>query len=350
MVERVLITEDGEPASEILIGTGALGDASMLLSESPRRRKAAILAQSSVSGLAEQLAAELAADGLRTGVKVVPDREQSKTLAVAEDCYRWLNGLGLTRHDTVVGVGGGAVTDLAGFVAATYLRGVGSVLVPTTLLGAVDAAVGGKTAVNVDGKNLVGAFRHPERVVIDPDVLRALPEPLLREGSAEALKAGLIADVSILELYEAHGLAAPLEEVVVKAVAVKARIVSEDFRESGARAVLNYGHTVGHAIEGLAGIPHGHAVAIGMMAAAAVSERNVGFDGTGRQRDVIRNLGLPDRAPQVDGEDVRRMMHLDKKRDEEGLRMVLLEDFGRPVVESVDGASVDHALASVGLG
>ena len=223
-------------------------------------------------------------------------------------------------------------------------------LVPTTLLGAVDAAVGGKTAVNVDGKNLVGAFRHPERVVIDPDVLRALPEPLLREGSAEALKAGLIADVSILELYEAHGLAAPLEEVVVKAVAVKARIVSEDFRESGARAVLNYGHTVGHAIEGLAGIPHGHAVAIGMMAAAAVSERNVGFDGTGRQRDVIRNLGLPDRAPQVDGEEVRRMMHLDKKRDEEGLRMVLLEDFGRPVVESVDGASVDHALASVGLG
>ena len=349
MVERVLILEDGREVSEILVGTGTLADGTVLLPASGRQSRVGVISQQSVSGVAEHLAADMRSAGLHAEVKVVPDREEAKALSVAEDVFRWLNELGLNRHDTIVGVGGGAVTDLAGFVAATYLRGISAVLVPTTLLAAVDAAIGGKTGVNVDGKNLVGVFKHAERVVVDLDVLAALPDDLLREGSAEALKAGLVIDTSILNLYERDGLAAALDEIVLKAITAKASVVSKDFRERGTREILNYGHTVGHAIELLSGLPHGHAVAIGMMSAAAVSAALTGFDGSIRQREVIRSLGLPDRAPRVDAAAVRNVMHLDKKRDENGLRMVLLEDFGRPVVRSVDDAAVGVALAAVGI-
>jgi 3-dehydroquinate synthase len=348
-VERILITEDGRTVSEIVVGSGTLADGRILLPESEKRRRVAIMTQESVSGIAEQIASDLTAAGLRAGVRLLPDREQAKSLSVAEDVFRWLNGLGLTRHDSILGVGGGAATDLTGFVSATYLRGVGAVLVPTTLLGAVDAAIGGKTGVNVDGKNLVGVFRHAERVVIDLEVLNALPESLVREGSAEILKAGLIADTTILDRYEEHGLDAPLSDLVTRAVSVKAAAVSGDFREAGPREVLNYGHTVGHAIEVVAQIPHGHAIAIGMVSAAAVAEREVGFRGSSRQRALIRSLGLPDRAPPLDAAAVRQVMELDKKRDETGLRMVLLEDFGIPVVRTIGAASVHVALAAVGI-
>jgi 3-dehydroquinate synthase len=226
---------------------------------------------------------------------------------------------------------------------------VQAVLVPTTLLAAVDAAIGGKTAVNVDGKNLVGVFKHPERVLVDLDVLGALPEELLREGSAEALKVGMIADREIVELYAHEGIAAPLREIVAKAVAVKAEVVSEDYRETGRRAILNYGHTIGHAVETLARVSHGEAVAVGMVAAAAASEAVTGFPAAGLQNDVLARLGLPVQAPDLPVERVRRVMELDKKRDESGLRMVLLEDIGRPVLRSVDDATVDAALAAVGL-
>lgn len=253
------------------------------------------------------------------------------------------------RGDTVLGVGGGALTDVAGFVAATYLRGVEAVFVPTTLLAAVDAAIGGKTAVNVDGKNLVGVFQHPARVVIDLDVLAALPDPLVREGSAEALKAGYIGDPGLVALYERDGLSATLDEVVNRAVAVKVDVVSADFTEQGRRAVLNYGHTVGHAIEAAAGIPHGEAVAIGMAAAAWLSEHVAGFDGAAEQRALIASLGLPVTAPPLDIERVEALMAMDKKRDDTGLRFVVLEAVGRPAVVHVDPTTVRAALTSIGL-
>lgn len=340
-----VITEAGRPVSEIVIGRGAL--AGPLLPERASRRGVLVVTQPPAAEIARRVAERVLAEGLDSEVMVVPDRDQAKTLDVAAACFRRLNAMALTRHDTVVGVGGGAVTDLAGFVAATYLRGVEAVYVPTTLLGAVDAAVGGKTGLNLDGKNLVGVFRHPTRIVIDIDVLEALPEDLLREGTAEALKAGLIADPRIVELYEAHGLAAPLEEVVDRAVAVKAAIVSADFRETGRRAWLNYGHTIGHGVELAAGLSHGHAVAVGMVAEGAVSARLMGFTDSGRQRDVIAGLGLPVAASGADGAAVRRLMRLDKKRTSAGLRMTLLRAIGDPVVMPVDEDAVAHALDAV---
>lgn len=347
-MERVLITDEGQEVSRVSIGSGILADPESFVGTAGYQR-IAIFTQEPPSGIAERVAATLGGTGAAVYLRTLPDREAAKTMGVAESSYRWLNGLGMTRYDLIVGVGGGALTDAAGFVAATYLRGLAAVFVPTTLLGAVDAAIGGKTGVNVDGKNLAGVFKHPERVVIDVDILAALPAHLLREGHAEALKAGFIADPALIDLYARHGADVPVNEIVTRAVAVKAAVVSGDFKESGARAILNYGHTVGHAVESLTGMPHGEAVAVGMVAAGAASAHTLGFTGARRQRRIIASLGLPVRAPQLGLGEVRATMNLDKKRDAGGLRMVLLEDFGRPVLRSASPATVEAALAAIGL-
>lgn len=342
------MTQGGEPVSEIVIGRSMLRELDGLLPPSPSRRRVAVLTQPPVADLADAVVQTLGRT-YQASIHVCPDREAAKTLAEAERVYLRFNELGLTRHDTVVAVGGGALTDLAGFVAATYLRGVEAIVVPTTLLGAVDASIGGKTAVNVGGKNLAGVFCHPARVIIDLDILEALPAPLLREGTAEALKTGLIADPVLVDAYETDGMATPLAFVVERSVAVKARIVSDDFTEVGVRAHLNYGHTVGHAVETLSGWSHGESVAVGMVAAGAASERVAGFTEAQRQRAVIAGLGLPTTAPPLDVDEMLEVMDLDKKRDETGLRMVLLSDIGHPIVRSVDGATVRAALAAIGI-
>jgi 3-dehydroquinate synthase len=342
-----VITEAGHPVSEIVIGRRVL--AGPILPERASRRRVLVMTQPPAAATAQWVAERVGGEGFEAEVMEVPDRDGAKTLEVAASCYRRLNVMALTRQDTIVAVGGGAVTDLAGFVAATYLRGVEAVYVPTTLLGAVDAAVGGKTGLNLDGKNLVGVFRHPSRIVIDVEVLDTLPEDLLREGAAEALKAGLIADARIVELYEAHGLAAPLADIVDRAVAVKVAIVSADFRETGKRAWLNYGHTVGHGVELAVGLSHGHAVAVGMVAEAAVSARLLGFAEAERQRAAIAGLGLPVAVSGVDPDEVRRLMRLDKKRTNEGLRMTLLRSIGDPVVMQVDEDAVALALDAIGV-
>ena len=280
---------------------------------------------------------------------MVPDGDDAKTLAVIEDLYRWMLELGLTRSDTLVGVGGGALTDAAGFAAATYLRGVEAVYIPTTVLGAVDAAIGGKTGVNLDGKNLVGAFRHPARVVIDVDVLDRLPDGVKRGGLAEALKAGLIGDPALVGLHEEHGAAADLDQVVRRAVAVKAAVVGRDFTEQGERAHLNYGHTIGHAVEVAAGLGHGEAVAIGMVAAGRAAAVEVGFADEARQSAAIAGLGLPVSAPGLGRDEVLALVGRDKKRDAAGLRMVLLEGIGSPLVRHVGSATVGAALDALDI-
>ncbi len=326
-------------ASEVLIGRDLLGGG--VLPERSGRERVVVLTQPGARRVAARVA-----EGLGAEVLELPDGEAAKTLAVVEATYRRLAADRLHRDDTIVAVGGGSLTDVVGFVAATYLRGVESVYVPTTLLGAVDAAVGGKTGVNLDGKNLVGAFHHPARVVIDVGVLEDLPDALWQEGAAEALKAGLIADRDLVDLFERHGRDAPLAEVVRRAVAVKAAVVAEDFREGGRRAILNYGHTVGHAVEVAAGMPHGHAVAVGMVAAGAASEAACGFAHRERQDGIITALGLLTSA-RADRAEVRRLLTLDKKRDAAGLRMVLLEDIASPVLRHVDAATVEAALDAV---
>ena len=347
-MERIRVVGGGVVATEAIVCDRV--DPVDLLPKRPGRTRVAILAQPSVANRAQEITTSLSQLGLEAHVRVLPDREEAKTLDVAADAYIWMNSIGMTRADTVVAIGGGAATDLGGFVGATYLRGIETVLVPTTLLGSVDAAIGGKNGVNVGGKNLAGTFRHPARVVIEMETLRSLPSELIVEGAAEILKAGLIADTEIVELYRRDGINAPLDELVVKAISVKAEVVGEDFQETGRRAILNYGHTVGHAIELLGAIPHGHAVAIGMVAAGYAAETVTGFRHADAQKELIGSLGLPVESPPLNPAAVLAAMDLDKKRDATGLRMVLLEDVGRPTVVPVAPTTVTAALRAVGLG
>lgn len=352
-MESILIGDE----CEIIVSDGLPVPLLPHRSGDPRSRVVVLTQPGAAARVAAAAAARLTEEASAAGaypVEVhtveIPDRERAKTLRVVEDIYRELDRHRVDRSDTIVGVGGGAATDLAGFVAATWLRGVEAVYIPTTLLGAVDAAIGGKTGVNRDGKNQVGAFRHPRRVAISIEVLSSLPRPLLTEGMAEALKAGLIADPRLVELLESDGLGASLSEVVTRAVRVKAEVTAVDFFEAGHRAILNYGHTVGHAVETATGMPHGHAVAVGMVAAGAISARKTGFGHQQRQREVIASLGLPVRSPEVPRPVILDLVGKDKKRRGGSMpKMVLLEDFGKPVVVDVAPDELETGLAAVGL-
>lgn len=325
------------------------GIGSGILPERSGRRRIAILTQTEVGPGPEQLAGRLGESGYQPEVIQLPDREAAKTLQVAAKTYEQLAALGLSRDDTIIGYGGGSVTDTAGFVAGTWLRGVEVVHIPTTLLAAVDASIGGKTGVNVGGKNLVGVFWHPTRVVVDLDVLDRLPGGLLLEGMAEVLKSALIGDTELLALIETHGIAAPLEEVVPAAIRVKAGYVSSDPEEKGDRAMLNFGHTVGHAVEFASSMSHGFSVGVGMVAASAVSQKLLDFDSNDRVVDAVARLGLPTAVGSLDRDRISDLLLQDKKRDGRGLRMVLLAELGKPVLRHVDTTDVDTGLAAVGL-
>ncbi len=332
--------------TEVVIGKGM---PTPLLPTRPDRRRVAILTQPAVTPKALEIAASLRSEDLLAEVIGLPDREDAKTLSVAESVYEAFAKFGLSRGDTVIGVGGGTVTDLAGFVAGTWMRGVEVVHIPTTLLGAVDASIGGKTGVNLGGKNLVGVIWHPRLVVVDTDVMEALPAALLREGFAEAFKTGLVGDSELCSLLVSQGVSAPLDDVVGRAIRVKAGIVTRDEREDGERAYLNYGHTIGHAIEYASTLTHGESVGLGMIAASHVSERNQGFDGLEMVISTIERLGLP---TSVDGLDPARVLDLirhDKKRDGEGLRMVLLREVEDPVLCHVEQSDLELGMATVGL-
>lgn len=332
--------------TEVVIGRGW---PPALLPKREGRSRVAILTQPAPTPLALEISNRLSDAGLAIEVVGLPDREEAKTLAVAESVYDALARFGLSRHDTIVGVGGGTVTDLAGYVAGTWLRGVEAVHFPTTLLAAVDASIGGKTGVNVGGKNLVGVFWHPSRVVIDVEELSRLPTFLIREGMAEAYKAGLIGDSELASHIADAGIETPLEVAVERAVRVKAHIVDQDEVEQGVRAHLNFGHTIGHAIEYASALSHGESVGLGMVAAAKISEKLVGFDATESVTATVAGLGLPTR---VDGLDLSRVLDLlsrDKKRDASGLRMVLLEAIEKPILVHVDQSDVEVGLSAIGF-
>lgn len=331
----------------ITVDSEVVFEASAGLPERNEREAVALLTQPGVPrSVAERLGATLT--HVRTMIHELPDREEAKELDTVGGIYDALAGFNLGRHDTIVGVGGGAATDVAGFVAATWLRGVESVLVPTTLLGAVDASIGGKTGVNRRGKNLVGAFWLPSRVIVDLELLGRLPAPLVREGAAEVLKAGLLADRAIVDAYASNGIRADLGEVVPRAIAVKAEIVRSDPRESDRRALLNLGHTIGHAIEILAPMPHGHAVSVGMVAAGTISSVRYGFDVTWLT-ELLFGLGLPVAAAGVSLGAAAELVERDKKRTRDGVRMVLLRGVGDPVVEVVTTEELEYGMRAVGL-
>lgn len=319
------------------------------LPERNDRSRVAILTQPAPTDIAIDLAKRLGEEGLTVEVVGLPDREEAKTLDVAASVYDTLARFGLSRFDTIVGVGGGTVTDLAGYVAGTWLRGVEVVHVPTTLLGAVDASIGGKTGVNVGGKNLVGVFWHPTRVLVDTDLLSRIPVFLLREGMAEVYKAGLIGDISLARLITDSGLDAPLETVVTKAIAVKTRIVNQDEHEQNVRAHLNFGHTVGHAIEYASSLSHGDSVALGIVAAVRISEKVAGFGSVAEVTETLARLDLPTKASGLELARVLDLLGRDKKRDASGIRMVLLTDIGEPFLAHVDRPDIELGLSAIGF-
>jgi len=330
-------------AYDVTIGPGVLRDIGSALPETSAR--VAVLHPERLSTQAADLAVALAGTGREITTMELPDAESAKTVEVANGCWEALGRAGFTRTDAIVGLGGGATTDLAGFVAGTWLRGVPVVLVPTTLLAMVDAAVGGKTGINTDGgKNLVGVIHEPVAVLVDTDWLGTLPRKDLAAGLAEVVKAGFIADPAILDIIEADPLAAldpkgqALRELIERAIAVKAAVVSADVRERISddlgREVLNYGHTFAHAIERLEDYTwrHGDAVSVGMVYVAALAHAAglLGADVLARHRRILTALGLPTTYRAGRWDEARAAMRIDKKTRGDALRFVVLEDLARP--------------------
>jgi 3-dehydroquinate synthase len=346
----------GERPYEVLVGRDLLGSLPPLVSGAAQ---VAVLHAAPLKEYATGVADALGAAGLAPLPVEVPDAEAGKAVEVAGRCWDALGAAGFTRTDAVVGVGGGAVTDLAGFVAACWLRGVRVVQVPTSLLGMVDAAVGGKTGVNTAaGKNLVGAFHPPAGVLCDLSTLDSLPPVDLVAGLAEVVKCGFIADPVILDLIEADRAAAvnpasaTLRELVERSVRVKARVVSEDLRESGLREILNYGHTLGHAIEKHEGYAwrHGHAISVGLVFAAALGRHSGRLAPTDadRHRSVLTGLGLPVSYPVGAWPALRAAMRVDKKARGAKLRFVVLSGLARPeILESPSDELLEAAYAEV---
>jgi 3-dehydroquinate synthase len=303
--------------------------------------KVAVIHPPTLVGRAEAVRQRLLDGGTDTHLVPVPDAEAGKTLAVAGQCWDALAAMGMDRGGTVVALGGGAVTDLGGFVAASWMRGVRLVNVPTTLLGMVDAAVGGKTGINVDaGKNLVGAFHEPAAVIVDLTTLRTLPKDELVPGMAEILKGGFIADPGILDLFEADPTAAldpdgeVLAELVRRKVQVKADVVAADLRESSLREILNYGHTLGHAIERREHYRwrHGAAVSVGLVFAAELARAAGRLDDAtaDRHRTILASIGLPTTYDPDALPELTRTMLGDKKTRAGRLRFVVLDGLAKP--------------------
>ncbi len=328
----------GDSPYTVVVGTGVLGELPGLLGGAAT---VAVVHAEGLPEIARPVCRVLADAGHEVHPLPVPDGEAGKDAAVLTGLWSSFARLGMTRTDAIVGVGGGATTDLAGFAAATWLRGVRAVLVPTTLLGMVDAAVGGKTAIDIpEGKNLVGAFHPPAGVLCDLTTLVTMARADYVSGLAEIIKAGFIADPRILELIEDDPEAAGRPdgphtlELVERAIAMKARVVSEDLRESGLREILNYGHTLGHAIEKVEGyrFRHGDAVAIGMVYAAELARLSgrLGEAEVARHRRILSDVGLPTSYAAEAWPSLRDAMRIDKKARGARLRFVVLDGLAAP--------------------
>lgn len=339
----------GAGSYDVLVGNGLLAKLPEMIGTQAER--VLVIHPRALRATGDVVREDLEKAGYTAMVAEIPDAEEGKHIQVAAFCWQVLGQNDFTRSDAVVSVGGGAVTDVAGFVAATWLRGVRVVHMPTTLLGMVDAAIGGKTGINTaEGKNLVGSFHQPAGVLADLDTLLTLPRNELVAGLAEVVKCGFIADEKILDIIESAPDQAQnphswqLRELIERAITVKAGVVGEDPKESGVRESLNYGHTLAHAIELAERYQwrHGAAVAVGMVFAAELA-RSLGRlddETADRHRAILTSLGLPttyrdDRWSQL-LEGIRR----DKKNRGDQLRFVLLNGQGRPATVEIPDASI----------
>ena len=338
MTELRRIPVGGATPYEVVIGRNLLDQVPSMLTGA---QKVMIVHPVGLSVSAEALRDSLIDSGFEVVLAGVPDSEDAKRIEVAAFCWGILGKSEFSRTDMIIGFGGGAITDLAGFVAATWLRGVAVLQIPTTVLAMVDAAIGGKTGVNTaEGKNLVGVFHSPKGVLVDLETLATLARNELVAGFAEIIKCGFISDTEILDLVEGNIQEATdfsselFLELVSRAIKVKALVVAEDFREQGLRETLNYGHTLGHAIELAERYKwrHGAAVSIGMVFAAELARVNgrLSMAEVQRHRDILSSLGLPVTYPADKWPQLLANMRIDKKARAGNLRFIVLDEIGKP--------------------
>ena len=326
---------------DVLIGRGLLAELTDAARAGGRSGKAALLHPATLVRTAEQIRDALADNGMAVHLLEIPDAEDAKSAQVLQFCWDVFGQIGLERTDVVIGLGGGSVTDLAGFAAATWMRGVRLVQVPTTLLGMVDAAVGGKTGINTGaGKNMVGSFYEPSAVIADLATLESLPRNELVAGMAEVVKCGFISDPAILDIIETAPTAAvdptsaQLADLVHRSVQVKATVVAADLKESDLREILNYGHTLGHAIEKRERFRwrHGAAVSVGLVFAAELARAAGRLDDAtaDRHQETLHALGLPTSYDPDALEELVTIMRSDKKTRSGTLRFVILDGLAKP--------------------
>jgi len=317
----------------VLVGSGLLSRTGTLARESDLRGTCAVITDENVGRLhGDAVMKSLADAGYHAHLLAVPAGEQSKSMSTAENLCDRMISAGLDRGSFIVALGGGVVGDLAGFVAAIYHRGIPFVQIPTTIVAQVDSSIGGKTGVNARaGKNLIGAFHQPRLVLADTDTLNTLPDREYREGFAEVIKHAAIRDAAMLDVLDPSAARETLAPLIARNIAIKAAIVAEDEREqTGSRALLNFGHTVAHAIENVAGYGqflHGEAVSLGMAAALEISQRKAGLSAADAQRvrATLADFGLPLTLPSTLTTDaLMAAAHRDKKFIEAQSRYVVV--------------------------
>ena len=358
MTETTVIPVTGTDPYDVIIGRGLL--ASLADQLGPRVAKVLIVHPPTLGAKANALRESLV-DRYEVLLAEVPDAEDAKRVEVAAFCWQIMGQTDFTRTDAVVGLGGGATTDLAGFVAATWLRGVRLVQCPTSVAGMVDAAVGGKTGINTaEGKNLVGSFYAPAAVVVDLDTLDTLPRNEILAGFAEVVKCGFIGEPEILDIIEADVDRATdptsdeFRRVVEFSIGLKARVVSEDFKESGLREILNYGHTLGHAIEHAERYRwrHGAAISVGMVFAAELGRiaGSLSDEVVDRHRRILESLTLPVDYPLGRWKSLLATMQRDKKARAGMMRFIVLDEVGKTsVLAGPEEALLFAAYQEVGV-
>ncbi len=340
MSSTTTITVPGVDSYEVTVGRDILSSLPALIG--PDARKVLIVHPATLGARAERLRETLSAD-FEVLLAEIPDAETGKRVEVAAFCWQVMGQSDFTRTDVVIGFGGGAVTDLAGFVAATWLRGIRLINVPTTLLGMVDASIGGKTGINTnEGKNLVGAFHAPAGVVVDLDTLQGLSQMEILAGFGEVVKCGFIGEPEILDIIErdvdvaTNSASDEFRRMVELSIGLKARVVGQDFKENGLREILNYGHTLGHAVEYAERFQwrHGAAVAIGMVYAAELARLTGRLPDAvvDRHRSILTSLQLPVSYPAGRWQTLLSVMKRDKKARGSLLRFIVLDDVAKPTV------------------
>jgi len=335
------ITVNAQPSYDVIVGNDILDSISI----KETVNQVALIFPAHVEKIAKSVKKQVTKMGFKVVEIKVPNAESGKNIKVVEKIWNKLGQNKFTRSDLIVAIGGGATTDLAGFVSATWLRGIDFISIPTTLLGMVDAAVGGKTGINTDaGKNLVGSFHNPVQVICDLNTLKSLKKHDFTTGMAEVIKCGFIQDEKILQIiekfpYECKGYdGVEIPELVTRSIKIKAEVVAKDFKETSnsktGREILNYGHTLGHAIEKIEKYKwrHGDAISVGMVYVAELAHAagKLSAEVVQRHRDVLKQFGLPISYKSKNFKKLIEIMALDKKSRGATLRFVILEDIAKP--------------------